>query len=129
MRQLIERCCGLDVHKKTLTACARVPDREGNVVEVPRTFGTTIPDLLALSDWLMGLGVTHVAMESTGVYWKSPYYILEADFEVLLVNATHHKPGREKNPGPMGAAWFADLLSYGPLRPIFGPPPPIREQR
>jgi transposase len=129
MRQLIERCCGLDVHKKTLTACARVPDQEGNVIEVPRTFGTTIPDLLALSDWLMGLGVTHVAMESTGVYWKSPYYILEADFEVLLVNATHlkHVPGRKTD--AIDAAWIAELLSYGLLKASFVPPPPIREQR
>jgi transposase len=129
MRQLIERCCGLDVHKKTLTACARVPDREGKVVEVLRTFGATTPDLLSLREWLLDLGVTHVAMESTGVYWKSPYYILEADFEVLLVNATHlkHVPGRKTD--TLDAAWIAELLSYGLLKASFVPPQPIRELR
>jgi len=73
MEQLIERCCGLDVHQASLTACVRVPNHEGHRVEVVRTFGTTTPDLIALSDWLMGLGVTHLAMESTGIYWKCVY--------------------------------------------------------
>ena len=129
MKQLIERCCGLDVHKRTLTACARVPDHTGTIVEVIRTFGTTTPDLLALSDWLMGLGVTHVAMESTGVYWKCVYYVLEANFEVLLVNAKHlkHVPGRKTD--TIDSAWIAKLLAHGLLRKSFVPPQPIRELR
>lgn len=129
MRQLIDRCCGLDVHKKSVTACARVPDRTGETVEVVRTFGTTTPDLLTLSDWLMGLGVTHVAMEATGVYWKPVYYVLEDDFELLLVNPTHikHVPGRKTD--AIDAAWIAELLSYGLLRKSFVPPEPIRQLR
>lgn len=129
MKQLVERCCGLDVHKRTITACARVPDRSGQVVEVIQTWGTTTPDLLALNDWLMGLGVTHVAMESTGVYWKCVYYILEGDFELLLVNPTHMKnvPGRKTD--ATDAAWIAELLAHGLLRASFVPPKPIRELR
>lgn len=129
MRQLIERCCGLDVHKKTIVACARVPDRQGQVAELIQTFATTTPDLLELSDWLTGLGVTDVAMEATGVYWKAPYYILEGDFEVMVVNPAHikHVPGRKTD--AIDAAWIAELLSYGLLRPSFVPPKPIRQLR
>lgn len=129
MKQVIDRCCGLDVHKWQLTACARVPNQQGETVEVIRTFGTTTPDLLALSDWLMGLGVTHVAMEATGVYWKPPYYILEDDFEVLLVNPAHikHVPGRKTD--AIDASWIAELLSYGLLKASFVPPKPIRQLR
>lgn len=106
--------------------CARPGRQRCRLIE---TFGTTVPDLLALRDWLGGLGVTHVAMESTGVYWKSPYYLLEDDFEVLLVNAAHvkHVPGRKTD--TIDAAWLALLLSRGLLRPSFVPPPPIRELR
>jgi transposase len=109
--------------------CARVPDRSGKRCRLVESFGTTIPDLLGLRDWLAGLGVTHVAMESTGVYWKSPYYLLEDDFEVLLVNAAHvkHVPGRKTD--TIDAAWLALLLSRGLLRASFVPPPPIRELR
>ena len=108
--------------------CACGADRPG-AVRLIESFGTTVPDLLALHDWLAGLGVTHVAMESTGVYWKSPYYLLEDDFEVLLVNAAHvkHVPGRKTD--TIDAAWLALLLSRGLLRPSFVPPPPIRELR
>lgn len=129
MKQLIDRCCGLDVHKKTLTACARVPDQHGEVAEVIRTFGTTTPDLLELADWLTGLGVTHVAMEATGVYWRPPYFVLEDDFEVLLVNPAHikHVPGRKTD--AIDASWIAELLSYGLLRASFVPPKPIRRLR
>jgi transposase len=129
MEQLIERCCGLDVHQASLTACMRVPNHEGHMVEVVRTFGTTTPDLIALSDWLMGLGVTHLAMESTGVYWKCVYYVLEGDFELLLVNAAHvkHVPGRKTD--TIDAAWIAQLLAHGLLRASFVPPKPIRELR
>ena len=127
--ELIERCAGIDVGQAELVVCARVPDRSGKRCRLVETFGATTPDLLALRDWLAGLGVTHVAMESTGVYWKSPYYLLEDDFEVLLVNAAHvkHVPGRKTD--TIDAAWLALLLSRGLLRGSFVPPPAIRELR
>lgn len=127
--ELIERCAGIDVGQAEVVVCARVPDQAGKRCRLIETFGTTVPDLLALHDWLAGLGVTHVAMESTGVYWKSPYYLLEDDFEVLLVNAAHvkHVPGRKTD--TIDAAWLALLLSRGLLRSSFVPPPPIRELR
>lgn len=127
--ELIERCAGIDVGQAVVVVCARVPDQSGKRCRLIETFGTTVPDLLALNDWLAGLGVTHVAMESTGVYWKSPYYLLEDDFEVLLVNAAHvkHVPGRKTD--TIDAAWLALLLSRGLLRASFVPPPPIRELR
>jgi transposase len=129
MEQLIERCAGLDVHQAELTACARVPDADGRTVQLVEEFGTTTPDLLALADWLKGLGVTHVAMESSGVYWKPVYYMLEDDFTVLLVNAQHikHVPGRKTD--VIDAAWIAQLLAHGLLRASFVPPPPIRDLR
>ncbi|MCA1698911.1 MAG: IS110 family transposase, partial [Actinobacteria bacterium] len=129
MEEIIERCAGLDVHQAELTACARVPDAEGNTVEQIRGYGTTTPDLLELLDWLKALGITHVAMESTGVYWKPIYYVLEDDFEILLVNAAHikHVPGRKTD--TIDAAWIAQLLAHGLLRGSFVPPKPIRELR
>ena len=129
MEQLIERCAGLDVHKQTVTACVRVPGtaraRESHV----RRFGTTSADLLALRDWLETHGVTHVAMESTGVYWKPVYYILEERFTCLLVNAAHIKrvPGRKTD--VQDSEWIAQLLEHGLLRGSFVPPAPIRELR
>ena len=127
--ELIERCAGIDVGQAEVVVCARVPDQAGKRCRLIESFGTTTPDLLALHDWLAGLGVTHVAMESTGVYWKAPYYLLEGDFEVLLVNASHvkHVPGRKTD--TIDAAWLALLLSRGLLRASFVPPPPIRELR
>jgi transposase len=127
--ELIEHCAGIDVGQAELVVCARVRDDKGRLDRRVESFGTTTPDLLALSDWLTGLGVTHVAMESTGVYWKSPYYLLETDFEVILVNARHvkHVPGRKTD--TIDAAWLALLLSRGLLQPSFVPPPPIRELR
>ncbi len=86
MERLIERCCGLDVHKATVGACVRVTPRPGGEVKQEvRTFATTA-ELLALREWLTERAVTHVAMEATGVYWKPVYYLLENDFELLLVN-------------------------------------------
>ena len=81
------RCAGLDVHKKTVVAAIIVPDPNGCLHKETRSFGTMTADLLVLSDWLMENGVTHVAMESTGEYWKPIFNILENNFEVLLVNA------------------------------------------
>ena len=88
------------------------------MTEEVRSFGATTPDLLVLRDWLVSLGVTHVAMESTGVYWKAPYYLLEDDFEVLLVNAAHlkHVPGRKTD--VIDAQWIAEVLSYGFCGPV-----------
>jgi len=90
-------CCGLDVHKRSITACLLVSRAGGKGQHEIRRFGTMTRDLLALADWLQSHHVTHVAMESTGVYWKAPYYLLEDAFEVLLVNAAHltHVPGRK----------------------------------
>ena len=93
---IYERCCGLDVHKRTITGCV-LKWLRGAWQKKIRQFGTTTKDLLALSDWLVGEGCTHVAMESTGVYWKPVYNILEGQFELLVVNAQHLKavPGRK----------------------------------
>ena len=129
MEQLFERVCGLDVHKATIAACVRVPDTKGKRVQEVQTFGTTTADLLALRDWLEAHGVTHVAMESTGVYWKPVYYILEERVTCLLVNAAHVKrvPGRKTD--VQDCAWLAQLLEHGLLRGSFVPPAPIRELR
>jgi transposase len=128
MRRLIDRCAGIDVGQALLVVCVRVVDGSRLVEEV-RSFGATTPDLVALRDWLVGLGVTQVAMESTGVYWKAPYYMLEDEFEVLLVNAAHlkHVPGRKTD--VIDAQWIAEVLSYGLLRPSFVPSRPFRELR
>jgi transposase len=127
--ELIERCAGIDVGQAEVVVCARFPGDKGVRTKQVATFGTTTPDLLALADWLTALGVTDVAMESTGVYWKPIYYVLEADFEVMLVNARHvkHVPGRKTD--TIDAAWLALLLSRGLLQPSFVPPQPIRELR
>jgi hypothetical protein len=107
METIIACCCGIDVHKAQLTACVRLV-REGRVVELVESFGTTTPDLLALRDWLAGLAVTHVAMESTGVHWKCLYYALEDDFELLLVNAAHTIT--ESNPTQARALELIELI-------------------
>lgn len=129
MEQLVERCCGLDVHKASVAACVRIPGTNGQRQEIVETFGTTTSDLLALKDWLMAHQVTQVAMESTGVYWKPVYYILEDSFQLLLVNAAHMKnvPGRKTD--VKDCAWIAQLLEHGLLRASFVPPVPIRELR
>jgi transposase len=129
MRRVLERCAALDVHKKQLTACARILLQGGEVEELTAEFSTMAADLLALRDWLNQLGITHVAMEATGVYWKPVYYALEDDFELLLVNAQHVKnvPGRKTDTSD--AQWLCQLLECGLLRPSFVPPKPIRELR
>ena len=129
MEQLIERGCGLDVHRDTVAACVRVPGPNRRPQQDVRTFGTTAAELLALRDWLEGHGVTHVAMESTGVYWKPVFYVLEDSFTCLLVNATHIKqvPGRKTD--VRDCVWIAQLLEHGLLRGSFVPPAPIRELR
>ena len=129
MRRVLEHCAALDVHKKQLTACARVLGPGGELEELTVEFSTMAGDLLGLRDWLKQLGVTHVAMEATGVYWKPVYYALEDDFELLLVNAQHVKnvPGRKTD--TTDAQWLCQLLECGLLRASFVPPKPIRELR
>ena len=124
MESIIERCCGLDVHKKSVVACVITP--EGQAV---RTFSTMTKELLALADWLKDHRVTHVAMESTGVYWKPVYNLLEEEFTVMVVNAHHMKavPGRKTD--VKDAEWIADLLRHGLLRSSFIPGRPQRELR
>lgn len=128
MQTMIARCCGLDVHKASVTACVRVLV-DGVLSEFIETFATTTSDLLALRDWLAAHAVTHVATESTGVYWKCVYYVLEDDFELLLVNAQHikHVPGRKTD--TIDAAWIAQLLACGLLKGSLVPPSAIRELR
>jgi transposase len=127
---LIHPCCaGLDVHKKTVVACVRRTGPDGRVARETRTFGTVTAELIALADWLDAEGVTHVAMESTGVYWKPVYNLLEGRSEILLVNARRIKnvPGRKTD--VKDAEWIAQLLQYCLLEPSFIPPPPVRELR
>jgi transposase len=122
-------CAGLDVHKKTVVACCVTPGPDGHPQFVTRTFSTMTHELLALSDWLSQQRVTHVALESTGEFWKPVYNILEATFVVLVVNAHHIKnvPGRKTD--VKDAAWIADLLRHGLLRGSFIPPLPQRDLR
>jgi len=129
MEQVIERCAGLDVHKATVAACVRVATAGRTRRQEIRTFGTNTADLLAMRDWLSTHGVTHIAMEATGVYWKPIYYVLEDDFTLLLVNAAHVKqvPGRKTDVAD--CAWLAQLLEHGLLRSSFVPPRPIRDLR
>jgi transposase len=129
MEILYTRCCGLDVHKRSVVACLVVPGPEGVPTQEIRTFGTMTNDLLALSDWLAAAGCTHVAMESTGVFWKPIYNLLEGTFELLVVNAQHIKavPGRKTD--VRDAQWIADLLRHGLLRASFIPERPQRELR
>jgi len=129
MQVVHERCAGLDVHKKTVVACRMVPDGEAGWQIKIRTFQTMTADLLSLADWLRHEQITHVAMESTGVYWQPVYNILEADFEVLLVNAKHIKfvPGRKTD--VKDAQWIAELLQHGLLKASFIPPVEQRELR
>src|SRR5205823_1479077 len=119
----------LDVHKKTVVVCVRRVEANGKVHKEVRTFGTMTADLLKLADWLAQEGVTHLAMESTGVYWKPIWNILEGQFQMLLVNARHIKqvPGRKTD--VKDAEWIAQLLQHGLLAPSLVPPPPIRELR
>jgi transposase len=126
---LHERCAGLDLHKKSVTACRLTPGAGGQPTVEIRTFGTMTADLLSLGDWLDEAGVTHVAMESTGVYWKPIYNLFEERFTLLLVNAAHVKvvPGRKRDVGD--AQWLAELLQHGLLAPSFVPDRPARELR
>jgi transposase len=129
MDVLVERCCGLDIHKASVVACLLVSPPHGEPVRAVRTFGTMTEDLLALADWLAGAGCTHVAMESTGVYWKPVWNLLEGEFALLLANPRHLKavPGRKTD--VTDAEWIADLLRHGLLQGRFAPDRPQRELR
>jgi transposase len=129
MRTILPCCAGLDVHKKSIVACVRATRPDGQEDVQVQTFGTMTADLLSLADWLAARQVTDVAMESTGVYWKPIYFLLEDRFRVMVVNAGHIKnvPGRKTD--VKDAEWIAELLRHGLLKPSLIPPPPIRELR
>src|SRR6266508_3449864 len=122
-------CAGLDVHKETVVACVCTSTESGIPRKQTRTFSTMTADLLALSAWLTEAGVTHVAMESTGEFWKPLYQVLEGSFTVLVVNAQHIKavPGRKTD--VRDAEWIAELLRHGLLQGSFIPPQPQRDLR
>ena len=129
METLHRCCCGLDVHKDSVVACVRRVRDDGRVDEQVRTFATTTRGILELGDWLAGAGVTVAAMESTGVYWKPLWNLLEGRLELMLVNArdVRQVPGRKTD--VKDCQWIAQLLSCGLLRPSFVPPRPQRELR
>jgi len=129
MQVVHARCCGLDVHQKTVVACILRTETDGTVYREVHSFGTMTADLLALNDWLNARRVQQVAMESTGVYWRPVFNLLEADHEIILVNAQHMKavPGHKTD--VKDAEWLADLLRHGLLRASFIPPAPIRALR
>jgi len=129
METVFERVGALDVHKAQVTACVRVPGAAGQRVAQLAEFATTVAGLLALADWLRSYGVTHVAMEATGVYWLPVWHILEEDFELTLCNARHVKnvPGRKTDVSD--AQWLCQLMEAGLLRGSFVPPKPQRRLR
>src|SRR5215471_3659729 len=129
MQTLVERGCGLDVHQATVVACLLVMQKDGRIQKQTRTFGTTTRELVGLRDWLRAEGCTHLARESTGVYGKPVYAVLEGALEIVVANAQHVNkvPGRKTD--VKDAEWLADLLCHGLLRPSFVPPPPIRQLR
>jgi transposase len=129
MDLMFDRVAALDLAKASLTACVRVPGPRGGRTSTTRTFVTTVGGLLILKEWLLAEGVQVVSMESTGVYWKPAYYLLEDSVECWLLNAHQVKtvPGRKSD--VKDAEWLAQLTECGLVRPSFVPPPPIRELR
>jgi transposase len=127
MEVMYPRCAGLDLGKDALVTCVRIHGCP--VLQEVRTFGTTTRELLALAAWLSEHGVTHVAMEATGTYWKAVWHMLEEDFTLVLGNAGHIRnvPGRKSD--VKDAEWIADLLAHGLIRGSFVPPAPIQEVR
>lgn len=124
-----QQCAGIDVHKKTVVVCCLSVEAHGKPQRETRSYGTTTRELLSLCDWLSSEAITHVAMESTGEYWKPVYNLLEGSFEVMVVNSHHFKqvPGRKTD--VKDAEWLAELLSYGLVRGSFIPPLPQRDLR
>jgi transposase len=129
MEPIYTSCCGLDVHKRSIQACVRRLRDNGSIHQETRTFGTMTRDILEMADWLAAEAVTHVALESTGVYWKPIYNLLEGRFTLLLVNAKHvkHVPGRKTD--IKDCQWLAKLLQAGLLRGSCIPERPQRELR
>jgi transposase len=129
MQVIHARCAGLDVHKKTVSACVLQCEEDGRKRHEVRMFGTMTRDLLALGDWLKAQEVTHVAMEATGVYWRPVWSILEGQFHLLLVNPQHIQavPGRKTD--TKDCEWIADLLQHGLLQGSFVPPTEIQDLR
>lgn len=129
MQVVHPRCAGLDVHKKSIVVCVLITLANGSFQKHERSFGTMTPDILELLLWLRQLEVTHVAMESAGVYWWPVYQLLEGHLELLVVNAAHVKnlPGRKTDQSD--AYWLADLLRHGLMRASFVPPRPQRDLR
>ena len=129
MRVIIERCCGLDVHQETVVACLLIGAPGDRPTKEVRTFRTVTRDLEALRDWLAAAGVTHVGMESTGVYWRPVYAVLEGHFDLIVGNARHIRnvPGRKTD--VKDAEWIADLVRHGLIAKSFVPPRPLREMR
>jgi transposase len=128
--EVVYRCCaGLDVHKKTVSACVLCREADGSKRHEVRVFGTMTRDLLALADWLREHGVTHVAMEATGVYWRPVWTILEGHHHLLLANPQHMQavPGRKTD--TKDCEWIADLLQHGLLQGSFVPPTEIQDLR
>ena len=129
MQVVHERCCGIDVHKQTVVACALVPGPDGQLQKETRTFETMTADLEALAGWLSALDVTHVAMESTGVYWKPVFNLLDGRFAILVVNAQRVKAIAGRKTDVQDAEWLADLLRHGLLHGSFIPSATLRELR
>lgn len=129
MENVFPCCAGLDVHKESVEACVRRIEPNGRLHQETQHWGTMTRDLLAMADWMTAHGATHVAMESTGVFWKPIYNILESRFTMLLVNARHLKqvPGRKSD--VRDCQWIAQLLQYGLLKGSFIPPRSQRELR
>jgi transposase len=129
VERVVERGAALDVHKEQVTACVRTPGEGGRRRQEVREFKATVRGLLGMADWLKAHGVTAVAMEATGAYWRPVWHILEGDFELLLCNAAHVKnvPGRKTDVAD--AVWLCQLLEFGLLRGSFVPPLAIRELR
>jgi len=129
MEVIIERCCGLDVHQETVVACVLIGAPGERPRKEIRTFRTMTRDLEALRDWLQELGVTHVGMESTGVYWRPVYAVLEGCFDLIVGNARHIRnvPGRKTD--VKDSEWIADLVRHGLIAKSYVPPRPLRELR
>lgn len=123
----IERCCGIDVHKKRITACLMGAELGEKAKTTIKTFSTMTRDLLTCREWLISEGCTHWVLESTGVYWKPIFNVLEENMEVVLPNARHVKnvPGRKTD--VKDCEWLAQLLHYGLIKGSFIPPKPIRD--
>ncbi len=129
MEAIIERCCGLDVHRDSIAACLLTGKADEKPRKQLRTFGTMSHNLREMAEWLHESGCTHVAMESTGVYWMAPYKALEPYAELVVGNARHLSkvPGRKTD--MLDSEWLAELLRHGLIRKSFIPPPSIRELR